>query len=295
MPFLFLLVGPPGSGKSTFVRDRMLNDGDHGAACVHINQDAQGKFQHMENFREAIRHQQDIFVDRMNFNRVQRLGYIEQAKAAGYTIKIHVFHVPYAECLRRATERVGHETIKDAATAEKAIRFFFKSYERVEDFEADEVVRHYMEGDKPSAIVCDLDGTLCNIEHRRHFVRAEGKKKNWAAFNAGIKNDKLNEWCNDILESMNEAHKIVLCSGRSENEKVDTLSWLHTVGGVYFDDLFMRMAGDSRKDDVAKEIILDFEILTRYSPYFMIDDRDQVVKMWRKRGFVCLQCDYGDF
>lgn len=45
----------------------------------------------------------------------------------------------------------------------------------------------------------------------------------------------------------------------------------------------------------AREIILDFEILTRFTPYLMIDDRKRVVDMWRKRGFVCLQCAEGHF
>lgn len=57
----------------------------------------------------------------------------------------------------------------------------------------------------------------------------------------------------------------------------------------------MRPRNDYRRDDIVKEIILDFEILTRYTPIFMIDDRTQVVEMWRRRGFVCLQCAKGNF
>lgn len=57
----------------------------------------------------------------------------------------------------------------------------------------------------------------------------------------------------------------------------------------------MRRSGDFRPDYIVKEVILDFEILTRYTPYIIIDDRDQVVKMWRRRGYTCLQCAPGDF
>ena len=57
----------------------------------------------------------------------------------------------------------------------------------------------------------------------------------------------------------------------------------------------MRQRDDFRPDNIVKEMILDFEILTRYTPYFMIDDRKQVVDMWRKRGYTCLACAEGDF
>lgn len=307
MPKLILLVGPPGSGKSTFARGLIENDGDHGADTVYANQDSQGKMEHLCIFRDALHYKKDVIVDRMNFNKVQRLGYIEQARSFGYEVDIHVFHQPYKVCFKRAVERKDHETIKDAATAEKAIGFFFKSYERVEDNEGDKIVRHYPEGEKPSVIVCDLDGTLCDIEHRRHHVGGlpEGKKKNWMAFMDGIKDDKVNKWCSDLLKAMAKTqHRIVYCSGRGEEQRHVTERWLKehdldffvdNTGHTTFTDLYMRPAGTSRQDAIVKEIILDFEILTRYTPYFMIDDRKQVVEMWRKRGFICLQCDEGDF
>lgn len=305
MKKLVMFVGPPASGKSTRAKAKMVQHFHEN--FQYVNQDSQGKDAHVQLFRQAIADGRSIIVDRMNFNKEQRNRYLTLAREAGYDIEIHVLHVPYAVCLERALKREGHETIKDEKNALQAINFFFKTYERVEDGEADRVIRHWPEGDKPIAVVCDLDGTLCDVEHRRHHVRPEpgsGKKKNWMAFMDGIKDDGLNQWCADILESFSREHMIVYCSGRGREQEVATRDWLnyHDVlrfenayGQKYDAELFMRMAGDSRRDDIVKEIILDFEILTRYTPYFMIDDRQQVVDMWRRRGFTCLQCAKGDF
>tara|TARA_Y100001963_G_C6747458_1_gene432386 strand:- start:983 stop:1612 length:630 start_codon:yes stop_codon:yes gene_type:complete len=45
--------------------------------------------------------------------------------------------------------------------------------------------------------ICDIDGTLMNIEHRRHFV--EGDKKDWKSFEDNIKHDTLNKQLNNLI------------------------------------------------------------------------------------------------
>jgi hypothetical protein len=246
-------------------------------------------------FDTAILEGKDIIVDRMGFSKQQRSRYLDIAKQHGYETAITVFHQPYSVCLERCLKRQGHATIKDEGNARGALNLFFTKYERVQDDEADTVQRLWPDGEKPGAIVCDLDGTLCNVEHRRHFVnKSDGQKKDWTGFFKGMVDDTVNKWCSDILRTFGETHAIVLCSGRPDNYKRETVQWLKG-NEIQYDNLFMRSRSDSRQDDIVKEIILDFEILTRYTPYFMIDDRDQVVAMWRKRGYTCLQCDYGDF
>jgi len=146
---------------------------------------------------------------------------------------------------------------------------------------------------KPKAIICDLDGTLCNLDHRLHFVKQ--KPKNWMAFEDAIGADSVNEWCAKILRAMaSEFLDIILCSGRHESGRIVTQKWLWHYQ-IAHTKLFMRPDGDSRADWIIKEEILDTKILPYYEPLFVIDDRNQVVDMWRRRGLVCLQCAEGNY
>lgn len=329
MATITLMVGPPGSGKSTLAQKHERLGG-----VVRVSQDDQGKQGHMDLFEKALANNQDIVVDRMNFDKNQRNRYLEPAKKAGYTTRIIVVHVPLATCLERCNARTDHPTIQDSKSASQAINLFFSKYERVEDNEAGEVLRLGWAGvNAPRAICSDLDGTLCNVDHRLHHVRPPKNtlvgptgemiqilgqyeavdlhkplpkfKKNWKAFMAGIKDDAVNQWCAEILNIMSSQYKIVYCSGRSDNERKATVEWLQRHKLDYFfdpllereemADLFMRNRQDSRSDDIAKEIILDFEILPRYNPMFIIDDRPSVCRMWRKRDLVVLQCNDKEF
>jgi predicted kinase len=292
MSHVVLLVGPPGSGKSTLAKEYEAQ------GYIRISQDSQGQKEHLVKFINALDMGLMIVVDRMNFNVGQRRRYLDPAKAAGYKTSIIVLHVPMEECLARCAKRTGHETIKDQATAEVAVRRFFTSYERVEDSEADTVERDYSFNQKKNKIiVCDLDGTLADIKHRRHFLnREEGRKPNWKAFFDNMDKDEVHGWCRELLDAMSARHRIVYATGRPEDYMPITQEWLEKNGLIYPGyKLFSRLKGDHRADTIVKEIILDFEIRPRYDILMIVDDRASVVAMWRKHGYTVLQCDVGDF
>ena len=111
---LIVLVGPCGSGKTTYAKT--LQD------FTYVNQDEQSK-QHLDVFAAAIQDKKDVIVDRMGFNKEQRKRYLEpKAKAAGYETEIIVFHESYKTCLERCEARKDHLTVKDKATAIKVPR-----------------------------------------------------------------------------------------------------------------------------------------------------------------------------
>ena len=143
------------------------------------------------------------------------------------------------------------------------------------------------------AWIFDLDGTLCNVDHRLHHVRKTGKK-DWKAFFEALPQDSVNLAISDILDRLCLDYQIILCSGRPEKYRTLTMGWLGA-NDIQYDKLFMRQNGDYRPDNVVKEEIYLNHIEPNYTIMGVFDDRQQVVDMWRSHGLTCLQCAPGDF
>lgn len=287
---LLVLIGPPGSGKTTMA----LKYPEY----VRVSRDDQGQGGQHETFNRALLEGKDILIDKMNFNEQQRQMFVKPAREAGYSITYRILFVPKDICMSRMEKRVGHPTITTTDSALDALHTFFFKFE-YPILQPEDVVtkEYYNEEEKQTAIICDLDGTLCNIDHRLHHVRKdERKKRNWPAFFQGIPGDKIKEEIAIILNSVafNDV-RTIYCSGRGEEYREVTETWLGMQPGLPSAPLFMRPKKDYRDDALIKEIILDFEILPRYNVLFALDDRDRVVRMWRRRGITCLQCAPGDF
>lgn len=143
------------------------------------------------------------------------------------------------------------------------------------------------------SIIVDLDGTLCDIEHRVHHVQQSSK--NWSAFHNGLVDDKINPWCEKLIRAMaDHEYQIILLTGRGEEFRDQTLDWLKR-HHIAFEHLFMRPKADRRSDYVIKREIYETRIRDYYDVLFVVEDRASVVKMWREIGLVALQCDWGNF
>jgi phosphoserine phosphatase len=142
-------------------------------------------------------------------------------------------------------------------------------------------------------IVFDLDGTICNIEHRRGFVAS--KPKNFKAFVAAIPLDTPYEDIVFLAKTFYElGHTVLLCSGRGEEEREVTVKQMENFG-VKFAKLFMRKSKDYRKDSLVKVELLQ-EIRKDFGePFLWFDDRQQVVDAIRAEGVKVCQVAPGDF
>lgn len=136
----------------------------------------------------------------------------------------------------------------------------------------------------PKAIICDLDGTLCLMNGRNPFDASKCDE------------DLLNEPVANVLRNYKKlGYAILLVSGREDRFKEPTLRFLekHT---IVFDDLIMRKSKDNTKDSIIKTEIYNSFIKENYFVEFVLDDRNQVVDMWRKDlKLPCFQVYYGDF
>ena len=150
-------------------------------------------------------------------------------------------------------------------------------------------------------IICDLDGTLCDIEHRRAHV--ETTPKSWDSFFYGIEDDSVNEAVMAVLDMWTgnsddtiTMKEVIFCTGRPEKYRAATEGWLDEHWGIPISgrQLYMRKDGDYRPDDIVKEEILNNHI-EKAHVLFVLDDRQQVVDMWRRNGLQCFQVAEGKF
>lgn len=145
---------------------------------------------------------------------------------------------------------------------------------------------------KDKAVIFDLDGTLCDTTHRQHFMQQT--PKDWKSFYAALENDPPNHWCRQMIWHYFLEMSVILLSGRPEKYRERTQKWLESQE-VAYDDLIMRPDGDFRTDYVVKKELYEKYLKDRYEIVFVVDDRKQVVDMWRREGLVCLQCAEGNF
>jgi len=147
---------------------------------------------------------------------------------------------------------------------------------------------------KSKWIIFDIDGTLADISHRLHHIK--GDKKDWNAFNSGIMHDAVKKDIKELYIICEETlNHIAIVTGRFEKYRKETEKWL--LDNLFFyDELHMRPDDDYSSDYIIKEMIWEKNFRNKNRDIvFIVDDRQQVVDMWRSKGITCLQCQKGDY
>lgn len=146
---------------------------------------------------------------------------------------------------------------------------------------------------KPLAIILDRDGTLASVHNAP--VKGDKSKSSWAAFNAALPFDAPVPEIVALVQSVRPEVVRIVVSGRAEGDwpgdrrrRFAMQDWLHK-HQIPYDHLFMRTGGDTRRDSVVKEEILLRDILPNWNPVVAVDDRLEVISVWRKYNIYTVQ------
>ena len=208
-------------------------------------------------------------------------------------ISYHLIDVPVAECIQRDKYRddsVGEAVIRKQA---EQLAVFKKNFKfRPEVLTRNAVFQREQDPRSagpslPRCILVDIDGTVTDKGDRSPFE--------W--HKVGLDTPK---WpvINLVKAMRSSGYVIVFFSGRDAVCRPETTNWLSKHLGWPATDyeLFMRPEQDNRKDSIVKAELFGQHIAGRYYVEFVVDDRQQVVDMWRRTlGLTCVQVDYGDF
>lgn len=306
---LYITIGLPASGKSTWAK-KLVHDNpgqykrvnkDDLRAMLDVSHWSNGNEQFVLDtrdyiVREALKQGKNVIVDDTNLSEKhqERLELLVGHVNRGVDIELVLFDVSAEECIKRDSQRTGV-----AKVGPKVIQSMAKSFEtrkaglasskhKVTTFQAVsqpvatvEPVKH--DPSLPTVIIYDIDGTVAKMNHRSPF--------DWSR----VHEDSVNEPVADLVRECHLAgYPVFAVSGRDGSCRELTENWLRA-NDIPFNSLFMRPAGDMRKDSFVKMEIFENEFKGKYNIKFILDDRNQVVQMWRSLGLTCLQVADGDF
>ena len=290
MSKMWITLGLPGCGKSTWARHQLKLDGTairanrddlrlmlHGGLPWSGKRERKVKMVQYAIIRTAMMNKTNVIVDDTNLHpgTLQGLKDLAVECKGKWEIKDFTKDVSIDTCIERDAKRegrakVGHDVIRNMAWRAGLLK-----------------------QEKPW-IGVDLDGTVADISIRRELSTKDDGSIHWGKF-FDPDNICLDEPRKDVIKMVNEekenmGYEIIILSGRSDATKWATFHWLEK-HGVKFDRVIMRPDNDHRKDDVLKLEFLDQ--LTDASKLVRIyDDRPQVIRAWKSRNIEVV--DVGD-
>lgn len=268
---LMMTRGLPASGKTTWAREYI--DGNPNGSVTRVNKDDLRAMMHNSTYTKqnekvvldtrdaavsfALTRGQHVIVDDTNFafKHEQQLRRIAEQHDARFEV-VDFTDVPLAECLERNRNRRDKNPVP-----EQVIRRMWN------ECVAAKVAPVY-DDQLPWCVIVDIDGTLAHMNGRSPY--------DWDR----VGEDTVDPHVRSVVRHFAERYDIVLMSGRDGAAYELTLDWLDR-HNIHYDMLVMRKTGDMRKDSIVKRELFHERVEPAYYPALVIDDRQQVVDMWR--------------
>ncbi len=290
MKKVIVMRGLPGSGKSTWAKQLVAENPN---SYKRINRDelrlmfdhgyvSKGNEKFIKQVRDmlilkALADGKHVIVDDTNLSerslvRIRQLVQeFNKEHNDQVVVELQVMETSLAECIARDEGR-------ERPVGENVIRKMHRQF-----FDAGTMYNKQDES-LPKAILCDLDGTLALLNGRDPYDAS------------ACDTDLLNTPVANVLRNYKQlGFLVILVSGREDKYQEPTLRFLEQ-HAIPYDRLLMRAAGDGRKDSLIKRELFDRELAGKYYIEFILDDRNQVVQMWRDElKLPCFQVYYGDF
>lgn len=301
--------GLSGSGKTTWAKSwvaaapesrvrinrddlRFMVFGSYWLGGDPVFENAITKIQHAA-ILAALKARKSVVVDDTNLRikTLRELLKIAQSFDGRVQFRIQDFNVSEEVAIQRDTKRIA---AKERGVGEDVIRAQFTRYfaggklpkldaEFYEHISGRPVVLLEQDESLPHAWIVDIDGTLARMVGRGPFDyhRVDEDEPVWHVIR--------------LVQTLKAAgNTIIIMSGREDSCETLTREWLD-VYEIPYDGIHMRATGDGRKDNLVKKELFDAHVANKFYIEGVLDDRDQVVKMWREMGLFVAQVAYGDF
>ena len=294
--------GFPASGKSTYARERIMQEGN----LREVNSDSIRELMgfpalgttEQETAVNAIKESMiaahaaegcDIVISDTNLVSRYLKQLIVFCETQGYEVEVVDFTPELHTLIKR-------DRCRDKSVSEDVLRTLWKRYpykewktlqELQEEISRSKVVFNPIKQNLslPPAVVVDVDGTLANPAHRNPLD------------DSLLETDEPHQNIVHLVQALSRDHTVIVLTGRRECHYDTTFWWLNHYG-VPFTELRMRGNFDERKDAMLKRQHLE-EITTRYCIRYWIEDRRRVVDMVRASlpdsPTVCLQVVDGNY
>lgn len=300
-PKVLILAGAPGSGKTTYankvlekkpktvilsfdgLRKTLFNDYKSNDKLV---------FKMFETcLLEAVNSGYDVIIDNTNTKLAYYNEILTVLKGKAY-VRYKVFDEPVELLLARNKTRDLEKRIADESVITRMHTNLSKLdrnavqkliYGHNNEVDEPRIIRYESNPNLKKAIIVDIDGTIAHMN---------GKRGPFEWDKVGL--DEPDSKIIGIVKRYADTHEVLVVSGRDGSCRAITQKWLAEFE-VPHNQLYMRPAGDYRKDSIIKHEIYESKIKDQYDIEFVLDDRATVVNTWRALGLKCLQVEPGDF